>query len=131
MRALLIAAALAAGLSAVAFAATETSAKPAARACFFSSQWNGWKARDENTMYLRVGVKDVYEVGFKHGCRQATYSGAHLVTVQHTSGSICSPIDLDIKVADSTSSFTTPCIATSLRKLSAEEVKAIPKPFRP
>jgi hypothetical protein len=132
MKTFLLAAALAAGFSAAAFAATETPAKPAARACFFTSQWNGWKARDENTMYLRVGTKNVYEVGFKHGCRQATYPGMHLVTVQRTGGSVCSPIDLDIKVADSSSpSFATPCIATSLRKLTAEEANTIPKQFRP
>jgi hypothetical protein len=132
MKTLLIGAALAVGISAAAFAATETPAKPAARACFFSSQWRGWSARDEHTMYLRVGVKDVYEVGFKHGCRQATYPGKHLVTTQTVPGAICSAIDLDIKVADDSSpSFATPCIATSLRKLSTEEAASIPKKFRP
>ncbi len=83
-------------------------------------------------MYLRVNNRDIYEVGFKHGCREATYPGKHLVTTQQVPGAICSAIDLDIKVADNSSpSFATPCIATSLRKLSTEEAKTIPKQFRP
>jgi Family of unknown function (DUF6491) len=136
MKALLFAAALAVGAGAVSVAssqaATDTSPAASQRSCFFSSEWRGWKSRDENTMYLKVGVNDVYEVGFKSGCRRAMSPGVHLVTVSRGSNSVCSPLDLDIKVAENTGpAFPSPCIATSLRKLSDAEAKAIPKKFRP
>lgn len=134
MRAFLIAAAMAAGVAATAFAATEKPATgaPEHSACFSSMQWKGWKAKDEHTMYIRVGLRDVYEVGFKQGCRQAQYPDAHLVTVFRGSNYVCRPIDLDIAVSDSgPGAISVPCIATSLRKLPAAEAAAIPKKYQP
>lgn len=134
MKALLIAVALAAGVGATALAATDTAApaKPGASACFQSNDWQGWKAKDEHTMYLRVRMHDVYEVGFKQGCRAAQSPGAQLITVFHGANHVCNPIDLDIKVTDNTGSgFISPCIATSLRKLSSAEAKALPKKDQP
>ncbi len=136
MKALLIAAALAVGAGAISIAsshaATDTSPAASKRSCFFSSEWRGWKSRDENTMYLKVGVGKVYEVGFKSGCRRAMSPGVYLITVSRPPNSVCSPFDLDIKVADNWGpSIATPCIATSLRKLSDAEVQAIPAKFHP
>jgi hypothetical protein len=132
MKAFLMAVALAAGLGATALAATET--QPAAaseRACFSARDWKGWKARDETTMYLKVGLHDVYEVGFKSGCRRMQDISAQLITVFRGSTTICGPLDLDIKVTDSAGTPAVACIASSVRKLSDAEAKAIPKQFQP
>lgn len=134
MKALLLAVAIAAGAAATALAATETAApaNTGARECFSAVNWRGWKARDEHTMYLRVNTNDLYEVGFKHSCSRATSPGVHLVTVFRGSANVCSPIDLDIKVNDNfPGAIATPCIATSLRKLSDAEAKALPKEVQP
>jgi hypothetical protein len=132
MKAFLMAVALAAGLGASALAATDP--QPAAapkQACFQARDWKGWKARDDKTMYLRVGLKDVYEVGFASGCRRMQDIGAQLITVFHGGTNVCGPLDLDIKVTDSSGTPPVACIASSVRKLSAAEAKAIPKKLQP
>jgi len=49
-----------------------------------------------------------------------------LITKQRGSSWICSPLDLDLQVADHVG-FRQPLIAKSLRKLTPQEVAAIPK----
>ena len=129
MKALLIAAVLGVGLAgAAAFAATERPAK----ACFYASQWSGWRAADSNTMYLRVKNRDVYAVGFAAGCRAMRRPNSYLLSAVRGAGPICSANDLDIWVADQGGGMAPQsCIASSLRKLSAEEVAALPNASRP
>ena len=130
MKALFIFAALGAGLTAAAaFAATET---PAGKSCFYASQWSGWKAPNVNTMYMRMKNRDVYEVGFASGCRAIRYTNAFLVSVGRGQGATCTANDLDIRVAEENGRMAPQsCIATSLRKLSAEESAALPEKDRP
>ncbi len=129
MKRVILAAALCAGLSGVAMAA-DNSASTQRTPCFFLTQWKGWKSPDPSTLYLGVNVRDVYEVKLSAPSSQLSSPGAHLVSKTRGSNSICSPLDLDLKVAQR-GGFSTPLIAKSLRKLSPDEVAAIPKKYRP
>jgi hypothetical protein len=102
-------------------------AKPAAHdSCFFSSSWQGWHAPNDNTIYLRVNVRDIYRVDLSSGSSLLTWPDAHLINVMRGSNAICSPLDLDLRVAD-TGGMRDFVIAKSITKLTPEEVALIPK----
>ncbi|HWA61045.1 MAG TPA: hypothetical protein VG939_06710 [Caulobacteraceae bacterium] len=122
----LLAAALISGSAAAAPVEGPASTHP----CFFITQWEGWKAPDANTLYLRVNMHDVYRVDLSAGSSQLMDPGVHLISNVRGSSSICNAIDLDLKVSDG-HGFSSPLIARSIRKLTPEEVAAIPKKFRP
>lgn len=68
--------------------------------CFFASQWEGWKAPNAHVMYVRVNMHDVYRVDFASSCQELTWPDAHLITTFRGSNSVCTPLDLDIKVSE-------------------------------
>ena len=125
------AAAGAAIFSAAAPALAATRGDPAAP-CFFVSQWRGWKSPAPDTLYLGVNNHDIYEVKLSGGgSNQLSWPDMHLISIDRGgSGSICNPLDLDLKIAD-TNGFAEPLIAKSMRKLSPDEVAAVPKKYRP
>jgi hypothetical protein len=101
------------------------------RACFLSRNWQGWSApRDSNILYLRVRPNDIYRVELTPGARVRRYSGDFLVNQVRGSSWICSALDLDLALSDY-NGFSRPLIATDLRKLTPEEVAAIPREDMP
>ena len=123
------------GLSLVCMLTTSgASAKDAPRTppqCFSSHGWSGWRITpDARSMYIRAGVRDVYRLDFSGACQGARTAGSHLVTRIRGSSSICSPVDLDLKVADN-HGFATPCIVNKITPLAADEASALPKNLRP
>ena len=110
----------------------EAAAKPAkpARQCFYLSDWRGWTAPDKNTLYLKVRGRDVYRVDLAWGSNQLTWPGNHLVSVVRGTDSVCSPIDLDLRVSDGTG-FAMPIRAKAITKLTPEQIQAIPKKYQP
>jgi hypothetical protein len=94
--------------------------------CFSSTDWQGWKAPSESVLYLRVRMHDIYRVDLSGGSNMLTWPGTHLINEVRGSNRVCSAIDLDLSVGDE-SGFVTHLIPQSIRKLSAEEVAAIPK----
>lgn len=102
-----------------------------ARDCFSSTQWRGWSAdRETDALYLNVAGRDVYRVQLSPGSRVRRYSGEYLVNVVRGSPWICSALDLDLALQDY-QGFSRPLIATELRKLTPEEVEALPEEVRP
>jgi hypothetical protein len=122
----LVAAIAALGLAAPeARASTEAPAK--STSCFTSSSWNGWStAAGGDALYLRVNLKDVYRVDLTPGTHARRYGDQFLVNNVRGSNWICSPLDLDLAISDH-HGFRQPLIARGLRKLSAEEIAAIPR----
>jgi hypothetical protein len=118
---LLCAAVLALLLPAAASAAPEPT-----RDCFLSINWQGWSApRDADVLYLRVRPNDIYRVQLTPGAHVRRYPGEFLVNQVRGSNWICSALDLDLAISDN-NGFSRPLIATGLRKLTPEEVAAIP-----
>lgn len=98
--------------------------------CFYVTQWQGWKSPSPDVIYLGVNMHDVYRVDLSVGSPMLNAPNMHLVSIVRGSDSICSAIDLDLKLSDD-NGFTEPLIAKALTKLTPEQVAAIPKKFRP
>ncbi|HEY5289830.1 MAG TPA: hypothetical protein VIJ59_07325 [Caulobacteraceae bacterium] len=99
--------------------------------CFFINQWQGWHATDANTLYLRVNMRDVYRADLSAGSQQLTWPGSyHLVSRVEGSSSICTPLDLQLAVADG-HGFYQPLIVRDLVKLTPDEIASMPKKDRP
>ncbi|HWE99532.1 MAG TPA: hypothetical protein VG248_07025 [Caulobacteraceae bacterium] len=98
--------------------------------CFFISQWRGWKAPNPHTLYLGVSLHEVYEADLSGDEPLLMDSATHLISHVVGSSSICSPLDLQLEIAD-LGGMKAPLIVRHLRKLTPEEVAAIPPKYRP
>ena len=88
-----------AALALLAGGAAQAQPKPAVQ-CFFSNQWNGWRATpDSKAIYIRVGVNTIYRLDLVDACPELQDGDAHLITHIHGSDSICSALDFDLKVS--------------------------------
>lgn len=124
---ILIAAVAALGLAGAARADTPA-AKPK-MPCFFSRDWSGWRSPDAKTIYLRVRVNEIYQVDLAAGSSLLTWPDSHLINEIRGTDSVCSPIDLDLKVAND--HIAEPLFVKSIIKLTPEQVAAIPKKYLP
>lgn len=109
-------------------ASAEPSSQPAPeRNCFASSSWTGWSATDEgDALYLRIRSDEVYRVDLTPGARVRDTPGRYLVSEVRGTGWICSPLDLDLTLRDQVG-IGRHLFVTGLRRLSAEEIAAIPR----
>lgn len=111
--------------------AAQTQAQESRRNCFFTTQWTNSKAASPTVIYLRINISDYYKLTLAGGGSQQLLDPTyHLVNIVRGSPTICSAIDLDLKVSNSRG-FAVPVIAKSLVKLTPEEAAAIPKKDRP
>jgi hypothetical protein len=116
--------ALAATLAAA--AANAAPGSDAHGACFASRNWDGWSASsDGDTLYLRVDRHDIYRVDLTKGSHVRKDADRFLINRLRGSDWICSPLDLQLSLSDH-QGFREPLIARAMRKLSPEEVAAIP-----
>jgi hypothetical protein len=121
-----LAVASAVGLGGAAFAADHPKAD-----CFFARDWEGWKSPSPNVIYVRIGVSNIYELDLSSGSNQLQEPDMHLVSHIRGGDWVCSPLDLDLQVADNHGAFAEPLIVKSITKLSKEQAAAIPPKFRP
>jgi hypothetical protein len=126
-------------LSAVAALAAAAMASSAAQAaagsghdnCFLSHDWESWTAPGGGDyILLRVNLHDYYRIDFTPGSHVRKDPDRFLVNRVRGSNWICGPLDLDLTLQDH-SGFQEPLIARSLRKLTPQEVAALPKKDRP
>ena len=111
--------------------AIATPEKASTRDCFISGSWRGWSApRDADALYLRVQGNDIYRAELTPGSHVHRYGGEFLVNQIRGSSWICSALDLDLALMDY-SGISRSLIATNLRKLTPEEVAAIPREDMP
>lgn len=129
--ALIAAAVSALTLSAVALpaaAATAPGSLPS-KSCFRAADWENWRSPSPDVLYLRVRFKDVYRVDLAGGSGRLDDVGSYLISNVRSS-MICSPLDLDLSVADQ-AGFSIRLIPKAITKLTPEEVAAIPAKYRP
>lgn len=99
--------------------------------CFRSHDWEGWKPTDDaKSIYIRVGIHDFYRIEFTDSCPILQAPNAHLIT-KPISDLICSPIEMDVKVADPPGGMAVPCIVSGITPLSPADVAALPKKLKP
>ncbi|WP_374572693.1 DUF6491 family protein [Phenylobacterium sp.] len=112
-------------------AAVDASATASADGCFRMSQIRSHRIASEDTVYLKVGFKDVYRVTMAGACGAGAMRDDTLIlSTAASTDLICHPLDLDLKIRSSTG-FVTPCIVSSIARLSDEQVAAIPAKLRP
>lgn len=126
---LALAAAGALGLPLTAAAATPDAAPAKPRsACFWTSQINNFAAPDEKTVYVRVGVRDVFELNMLGRCPDVDWNQSIAVRSRGSSH-ICS--GLDAEIISPTPIGPQRCPVKSVRKLTPAEIAALPKRARP
>jgi hypothetical protein len=129
--ALLAAAALGAGPAAA--DPTPAANTPAQRhnACFWSENINNFAAHDDKALYLLVGVRDVYELKMFGNCFDLSWLH-HIGLQTHGMSDICEGSNPDVEiVVHEVGLGHMRCPVTSVRRLTPEEVAALPKDARP
>jgi hypothetical protein len=105
------------------------SAKAPAESCFLASDVNGFSAPNDRTVYVEVGVHDVYRLDLMSNCLDLSFRQG--VGLEGTPGSpwICSPLDATIVYRQT--GVRQRCPVTAIHKLTAAELAAVPKQDRP
>lgn len=111
-------------------ASAATPAKPgkSAQACFWTRDVSNFQAADRSTVNIRVGVRDVYQLVLFSSNSDIDWT-QHIGIESRGSDRICSGLDATIIVPGPIGPQRIP--VTSVRKLTPEEVAALPKKARP
>jgi hypothetical protein len=129
--ALTIAAALAFGASAQPPA--DSPAPPAKHrpSCFWTNRIQNFAAVDDRNLYLRVGIHDVYRAKLFSNCFDISWVH-RIALVSRSSSLICEGpnLDVDVIVRD-VGLGRQRCPVTNIRKLTPDEVAALPPGARP
>ncbi len=99
--------------------------------CFWTNRIENFAAADEQNLYLRVGPRDVYQAKLFANCFEIDWVH-HIALVSRGSSMICEGpnLDVDVIVRD-VAAGRQRCPVTSIRKLTPDEVAALPKAARP
>ena len=96
--------------------------------CFWTHQVTNFASSDNRIVNLRVGVKDVYQLEMFGRCNDVDWT-EKIAVVSRGGSNICSGLDAEI-IAPSTLGPQR-CPVRTVRKLTANEIKALPKRARP
>ncbi|WP_293906377.1 DUF6491 family protein [Phenylobacterium sp.] len=105
----------------------EPGAKPA-KQCFWTHQVNNFASSDDRIVNVRVGVKDVYQFEMFGRCDDVDWANK-IALVSRGSDYICSGLDAEIITHSPIGPHR--CPVRNIRKLTAEEIAALPKHARP
>jgi len=98
-------------------------------ACFWARNVNGFNAPDEETVYIRVGVSDIYRLDLMYACSGLTFRQDIGLERQPADAFICSPLEATVVYRDA--GIPQRCPVTAIHKLTKDEAAALPKKFRP
>jgi hypothetical protein len=100
--------------------------------CFFVNQFESWRAPDDKTIFIRVGMSRYYRLDLSGTCPRLQSPDVHLVMNVRGPDTICTALDWDLKVADNMpGNISSPCIVRTMTELSPADAAAIPKKFKP
>ncbi len=99
--------------------------------CFFSRDFENWKAPDDKTINIRVGLSKYYRLELAGRCSSLTWPDSHLVNHLRGSDTICSALDWDLHVSQGDHGISQACIVKQMTQLTPEEAGAIPRKFKP
>jgi hypothetical protein len=99
--------------------------------CFWANRVENFAAVDEQNLYLRVGNHDIYRARLFSTCFELDWVH-HLALVSRGSSLICEGpnLDVDVVVRDIATGRQR-CPVTDIRRLTPDEVAALPKGARP
>lgn len=124
----LVALSLAASGPALAKSPLEPSAAKPKSQCFWTRQVNSFASNDDRIVNVRVGVKDVYQMEMFGHCNDVNWNDK-IALVSRGSSYICTGMDAEI--ISPSPIGPQHCPVSKIRKLTPEEVKALPKHARP
>jgi hypothetical protein len=106
---------------------------PAAGAqdCFFLDRFEGWRAPDASTIYIRVRPDRYYRLDLAGQCQKLRWPGSHLITSTRGKSTVCSARDWDLAVSEPDDGVPQQCIVRSMTRLTPADVASLPKPMRP
>jgi hypothetical protein len=124
-----LAAAGALALVALSAAAQAADAPPRPRqSCFYARDVNGFNAADSKTVYLRVGVKDVYRLDLFATCPDIDWDWK-IGIVSRGSDWICDAMDATLIARSPIGPQR--CEVNKVTKLTPAEVAALPRKSKP
>lgn len=129
-----------AAISAAALAApawAPASAQPAAAPpppdhhdqCFARRDINGFAAPNDRTVYIRVGVKDVWRLDLMTDCTGLSFHEGFGLKSQPDDAFVCDPLSETVIIRDA--GITQRCPVQAITKLTSDQVAALPKHDRP
>ena len=98
--------------------------------CFFTSQFDNWRAAGDRTIYIRTKANRYYRLDMAARCPVLNSPGAVLINKFHSS-SICSPLDWDMRVSQGPGSIAMSCTVSKMTRLGPAEVAALPRDRKP
>jgi hypothetical protein len=109
-------------------------AKPAtpkydANQCFYTRNVTSFAAPNDKTLYVRVGVRDVYRFDMFGHCPDIDWN-QRLALVSRASDWICNGMDAEV-ITHAAGIGRQSCPVSSMHKLTPEEIAALPKGARP
>ena len=121
-------AASAAIMTGAVLSASVVNAQPPAKSgsqCFYTRNINGFHATDDHTLYVRVGVRDIYRLDLMNDCTGLTFRQG--IGLKSTPGDpwICSAIQATVVYRDI--GMHNRCPVSDIHKLTPAEIAAMPK----
>jgi hypothetical protein len=126
---------LAAAATALLLALSATAAgaadKPSTDQCFWARNITSFAAPDDHTVYVKVGMRDVYRLDLMISCPDVDWNQRVALQSSHgAGGSICGPLDAEI-ISHATGLGPQRCPVKAMHKLTPEEIAALPKKAKP
>jgi len=121
--------ALAAAGSAAAAPADKLVEPSKSNQCFWTRMADGFAAPDEHTLYVRVGVRDVYQFQMFIPCQGMDWD-QRIALISRAGSTICTGMDAEV-VTHETGIGRQRCPVRSVKKLTKEEIAALPRGSRP
>lgn len=117
------------GIAAMAAVSSPALAQKPANQCFLSSDVNNFNAPDDHTVYIRVGVSDVWRLDLMVDCLNLSFRQS--LALESTPGNpwVCSPLDATVITRETGMHMR--CPVKALHKLTKDEIAALPKRDRP
>ena len=104
-------------------------AKPESQ-CFYSRNINGFNAPDDRTLYIRVGVNEIYRLDLMNDCNGLTFRQDIALSDEPAGDAfICSPIQATVTYREA--GIRERCPVTAMHRLTPAEIAAVPKKFLP
>jgi hypothetical protein len=99
------------------------------RQCFFTRDVNNFQVVDSRTVYLRVGVNDIYRVTLFDSCPEARFTEGLAIRSRGGTSAICGPLDAELIAPSPTGPRT--CLLNDIHKLSPQEVATLDPKAKP
>ncbi|HEY5105988.1 MAG TPA: DUF6491 family protein [Caulobacteraceae bacterium] len=128
---LLAVASLVSGAASPAAAQGSAAAPRRDNACFYARNVESFAAADDTTVNLRVSSRQIYQLKLFGPCVDLDFSQRIGLRSRGISSFVCEGQANDLELFARSPAGPTRCPVTSVRRLSADEVAALPKRARP